>query len=169
MSANSASIVVQFGANFSSSSHLSAEIDTRPGGLNAGKTTFQPGDTVAILVYKTSDVTLSQVSASSGSISPASSPKVTVNKTDTITFANSREASIDVPALGGSLDSVQWMGNDLGTITLNGTRAIAANSGIGVANVTYSAEADVYMLTSPASINGSTDYSIVVVLVGESS
>jgi hypothetical protein len=168
MSSNNASVVVQFGSasnSSTSSSHLSAEIDTRAGGLNAGKTTFQPGDSVAILVYKTPDVTISQVEASSGSISNTGS--VNVSKVETLTFANTREASIDIPAIGGVLESVEWMGNNLGAITLTGTRAVSAISGVGVAKVVYSALADVYTLVSPSSLNGSTDYSIAAVIVGE--
>ena len=38
--------------------HLSAEIDTRPTGLNGGRNAFNPGETVYILVYKTDNVTI---------------------------------------------------------------------------------------------------------------
>jgi hypothetical protein len=50
-----ATIRVQFGnpdgSNGSDASgHLSAEVDTRPSGLNGGRSSFSPGETVYILV-----------------------------------------------------------------------------------------------------------------------
>jgi hypothetical protein len=168
MSTNNASVVVQFGSASNSStdtSHLSAEIDNRVGGLNGGKTSFQPGDSVAILVFKTNDVVISKVATSSGSIGFTSN--IVVVKEEVLTFANTRGSNISLPAIGGALQSIEWMGNDLGNIALTGTRAVCAVSGVGVAKVTYSAYADVYTLSSPSTLNGSTDYSIVAVIAGE--
>ena len=38
--------------------HLSAEIDSRPYGLNGGRTQYFPGDTCYVLVYKSANVTI---------------------------------------------------------------------------------------------------------------
>jgi hypothetical protein len=38
--------------------------------------------------------------------------------------------------------------------------------GVGVAKVTYEAQAQVYALASPASLNGETDFSILALIKG---
>lgn len=165
-----ATIVVQFGTPGDSSStagHLSAEIDSRPDGLNAGKTSFVPGDSVAILVYKTSNVTIDEVGCSSGSIRPSGT--TTVSRTEDLTFANSKTSSLSAPATGGL--TTTWLGRSLGSLSRgpDGTTVTAGSSGIAVARVTYTALAHVYTINSPASIGGETDFSVAVVIAGEAS
>ena len=50
---STATIRVSFGDGSSSvpGAHLSAEVDSRPTGLNGGKTSFQPGDSCWFLVF----------------------------------------------------------------------------------------------------------------------
>ena len=163
-------IVVQFGSpqrdGQSAAAHLSAEIDSRPDGLNGGKTSFLPGDRVGILVFKTPNVAVSAIECSSGSISTGGN--VTVTRSEELTFANSDTANLSVPASGAL--STRWMGRSLGTLSVAGdepTAVRASSRGIGVARVSFPAQADSYWLNSPATIDGLTDFSIVVVIVGE--
>ena len=160
-------IVVQFGTGTADAAaagaHLSAEIDRRENGLNGGKTSFAPGDTVHFLVYKSSNVTLENPVASAGSV--AFTGSTNVEQTQDLIFANSNEARLRVPPVGG-VTSTQWLGNNLGGITINGTQATAANKGVGVARVTYTATATTGTITSPGTLDGLNDFSIVVLIVG---
>ncbi len=164
---SNATIVVQFGNPDGSGAegHLSAEIDGRPTGLNAGKTSFAPGDSVAILVFKTGNVRITATGCSAGSISARGT--VTVTRTEDVTFADSKTGSLSVPSTGSL--SVKWLGRSLGGL-FRGADAMsitAGGKGIAVARITYQATAHVYTLYSPSSVAGETDYSIAVVIAGE--
>jgi len=158
----------QFGSasgTTSASEHLSADVDSRPTGLNAGKTSFAPGDDVYILVYKSDNVVITGTVSSAGSIAASGSASVEI--TQELTFEDSNAASLDVPAAGG-ITSVQWFGRSLGSVAVGGDKltCTASSSGVAVASVTYTATAHVYKLSTPPSINGLTDYSILVLIQG---
>jgi hypothetical protein len=162
-----ASITVSFGAGADGADvqgHLSAEVDSRIDGLNAGRTSFNAGDTVYFLVYKSDNVEYDSPITSAGSASRGGS--VSVSKTDLLTFANVNTADLSVPANGAP--SITWLGRNLGGVTLgaNQKTITAAATGVAVCNATYTASADVFALTSPASIGGSTDFSILVFIAG---
>jgi len=147
--------------------HLSAAVDTRPNGLNGqagGQTSFAPGATVAILIYRTNNVTITQTGCSAGSLSMGE--QATVNITEDIIFADEQESNISKPAI--STPTVQWFGRSLGAVTLkpDQTTLRASSQGVAVARVSYQARADVLRLTSPASINGTTDFGIAVYIAG---
>lgn len=167
-----ATIRVQFGSASAASGgepsgHLSAEIDDRPNGLNNGKNSFQPGDQVAILVYRTPNVTVDKTTSSAGSITP--SGPVTTTQTDELFFQDSIDAKLSIPAMG-AITSTVWSGNDMGALTVGSDRMSvrAATKGVGVANITYEAQADVYLLTSPDDLGGQTDFTIIVLIEGSS-
>lgn len=161
-----ASIVVQFGkdADAAAQGVLQAEVDSRAaseGGRNVTNQ-FIAGDDVYYLVYKTDNVLAEQFS-SAGSVSLVAIEDVTIE--EFITFANSNEANTSKPIK--SLGSVQWYGNNLGSVVSLGGNTIRAGSvGVGVAKVTYTAEAQVWKLSSPAQLNGEDNFSIVIVIVG---
>ena len=169
--------VVQFGTGSDdpySNLHLSAEIDDREaneGGLNGGDTDFAPGDTAVFLVYKSSTITLKSPVASAGSVSYDGT--TTVRKTEFVTFANEPEGNLDVPA--ASLGTREWIGNDLGTVTLKDETTLVLDSipeGIyaGVLKITYDATATVGRLDSGPFASAHpemTEFEIVVVVVGE--
>lgn len=169
--ADSATIVVQFGVapGSDASGHLSAEVDTREGGLNGGQSSFAPGSDVYLLAYRTANVSITDVLASAGSITQQAGISVTV--TEDLNFEDGRTASLSKPVAGASLDSVQWWGNDLGALTVQDDKMSvqAASRGVAVARVTYTVAADVFRLASPASINGQTTYPILVVVKGVAS
>ena len=168
--------IVQFGlgsgADPYADLHLSAEIDDREDGLNGGDTDFAPGDTAYFLVYKSSNITLSNPVASAGSCSDQGT--TSVNKTEFVSFANEDEGSLDVPAQ--SIISTNWIGQNLGAVALGADQtSLKLNSkpaGIfaGVLKVTYVASATVGALVSPASLNDGSaevsDFEIAVVIVG---
>jgi hypothetical protein len=164
-------IVVQFGtdtsADAAANAHLSAEIDSREDGLNGGNTRFAPGDTAYFLVYKSDNVTLSSPISSAGTVS--FNGTTSVPKEEEVVFAGTNEARLRVPAAGG-LSNVKWLGNTLGNLSVNGATGITASEGgegkAGVAKLTYTANATIGALSSPASIDGETDFSIVALIIG---
>lgn len=164
-----ATIRVQFGSpdgqGGASEGHLSAEVDARPQGLNAGKTSFSPGETVYILVYKSDNVRITETICSAGSLSAQGT--ATVSVTDELMFEDTDTASLSVPARAGLASSV-WYGRSLGALTLQGDKVTvnAASKGVGVAKVSYEALAQVYALASPASLNGEIDFSILALIKG---
>lgn len=163
----SATIRVQFGNpdGTGTNGHLSAEIDSRPVGLNGGKTTFSPGETAYLLVFKSDNVTITGAECSAGSISQQGSAVVAV--TDELMFDDVDTAQLSRPARA-TLSQSAWYGRSLGSLTLQDDRITvrAQSKGVAVAKVSYEAEAFVYALTSPPSINGETDFSILALIKG---
>ena len=88
-----ATIRVQFGNPDGSGSdgHLSAEVDTRPDGLNGGRSSFSPGETAYILVYKSDNVSITDTICSAGSLSSQGTAVVSV--TEEIMFEDAEVAA----------------------------------------------------------------------------
>lgn len=164
-----ATIRVQFGspdgAGGAAGAHLSAEVDTRPEGLNGGRSSFSPGETAYILVYKSDNVSITDTICSAGSLTAQGSAVVPV--AEELMFEDSEIATLGKPARSGLSQSV-WYGRSLGTLTLQSDKVTirAASKGVAVAKVTYDALAVVYALTSPATLNGETDFSILALIKG---
>lgn len=162
-----ATIRVQFGNPDGSEApgHLSAEVDSRPGGLNGGRTAFQPGETVYLLVYRSDNVSITDTTCSAGSLS--SQGTATVSVTEELMFEDSDTAQLSKPARS-SLSQSAWYGRSLGSISLQSDKVTvkAATKGVGVAKVTYDALALVYALSSPATLNGEADFSILALIKG---
>lgn len=162
-----ATIRVQFGSpdGAAISGHLSAEIDTRPSGMNGGRSAFNPGETVYILVYKSDNVSITDTICSAGSLSAQGSTIVT--KSEELMFEDADTASLSVPARSGIASTV-WYGRSLGNLTLQSDRVTtrASAKGVGVAKVSYDALALIYALSSPATLNGETDFSILAIIKG---
>ena len=165
-----ATIRVQFGNPDGSGSdgHLSAEVDTRPDGLNGGRTSFSPGETAYILVYKSDNVSITDTICSAGSLSAQGSAVVTV--AEELMFEDAEMAQISKPARLALSQSV-WYGRSLGGLTLLSDQVTvkAQARGVAVAKVTYDALALVYALSSPISLNGETDFSILALIKGVAS
>lgn len=162
-----ATIRVQFGNpdGTGTNGYLSAEIDTRPGGLNGGRSAFSPGETVHILVYKSDNVTITSTPCSAGSLSLQGSTVVTI--TEELMFEDADTARLSKPAQGG-IAQATWFGRSLGNLVLQQDKVTvkAQAKGVAVAKVTYDAQALVYALASPASLNGLTDFSILALIKG---
>lgn len=61
-----ASVTIGFASGADASSTFSAEVDSRENGLNAGTTSFAPGASVHLLLYKTNMITMGSPVAPSG-------------------------------------------------------------------------------------------------------
>jgi len=160
-----ATIVIDFGSAAGlPGAHLSAEIDSRPGGLNNGKTAFLPGDTVWLLVYKSANVGIQSVESSAGSINAAG--PILVSKTETLTFAKTQTATLSVPAQ--DLLACAWLGRSLGTPVLgaDGMTVAADTQGLAMLSATYAALAWPYSLSSPSNLSGLANFPITVLVQG---
>ena len=165
----SATITVQFtnpAAAAAANAHLSAEIDSRPTGLNVGKSTFIPGATAYVLVYKSANVSLLPLQSSAGSFSYTGT--VEIQHTDVLQFAGVATASLSVP-VNGAIVSYKWIGRDLGVpvVAVDGKTVTVPQSGVGMLSVTYNATATIAALVSPATVSGEVDFSILALIKGE--
>jgi hypothetical protein len=161
-----ATIRVQFGnPEGADTGHLSAEVDTRADGLNGGRSSFSPGETVYILVYKTDNVSITDTVCSAGSLSAQGSAVVAV--TEELMFEDADTASLNKPARS-SLTQTVWYGRSLGNLTVQADKVSvkAETKGVAVAKVTYDTLALIYALSSPATLNGETDFSILALIKG---
>jgi hypothetical protein len=163
-----ASLVIKFTnpeAAAASNAHLSAEVDARPTGLNAGKNTFIPGSTAHVLIYKTANVTLLPAESSAGSFNYGGTASVQL--TDELQFSGTDTATLRAPL--ASLVSYKWIGRDLGTPTLaaDGMTVTVPSAGVGILSVTYHATAIIGSLVSPTSVSGEIDFSVIVLIKGE--
>lgn len=153
----STSIVVNFstGAAAETNKILKAELDEIK---NEDKTSFIGGDAVFYGVYKENVLGFTQKN-SAGQISFVSNVERT--KVDTITFADTNTASLSFPVK--SISSVEWLGTSLGSLTYIGNSQVkATNPGCAIAKVTYKSSATIYKLQAPGTINGNSDFSIII-------
>ena len=90
-----------------------------------------------------------------------------VTVTEDLLFEEADTATLGKPARA-SLTQSAWYGRSLGTLTLQADRMTlkAANRGVGVARVSYETLAQVVALSSPATLNGETDFSILALIKG---
>lgn len=160
-----ATLLIDFnpGTGGDATGHLSAEVDSRPDGLNAGKTSFAPGDDVYFFIYASSNVTYDPPVVSAGSVTDVNDSVIT--REDDVAFANVDTASLPVPAQ--AVTTHKWLGKALGDLTLRDEMTLQADTaGVAVARVAYTAAPDTWKLSSPTSVNGETDFSILVYIAG---
>jgi hypothetical protein len=156
---------VSFGQSTGSgASYLSAELDSREDGLNAGNTQFVPGNVAWFLVHKGANVQIDGVESSAGTASLAG--QVTYVKTEEVVFEGGKTASLSMPSQG--ISGVKWLGRNLGGLVLgdDGQTVTASTEGVAVAKVSYSVMATTGSLTSPSVIDGETEFSIAVIVTG---
>lgn len=87
---------------------LKLEIDDREDGLNAGDTSFQPGDTVGFWLFRDSNVTLNTSVPISTSGGVTGSGLASKEIDEYITFSNSDSGSLGYPPSGAV--SLEWVG-----------------------------------------------------------
>ena len=82
-------------------------------------------------------------------------------------FEDADTANLGKPARTGISQTV-WYGRSLGNLSLQSDKVTvkASAKGVGVARVTYDALARVYALSSPSTLNGETDFSILALIKG---
>jgi hypothetical protein len=137
---------------------LKLEIDDREDGLNAGDTSFQPGDTVGFFLFKDSNVTVEYgPSATSGGITASGSASKDID--EYITFSNSDSGSLGYPPSGSV--SLEWQGKCLKIVGTEVTQTTAlpertrsnlkmanGSSVAGVLRARYSTTGSLYTLRS---------------------
>ena len=140
-----ASLTINFDAGKGSSQFL-VEVDDRDNGPNAGRTSFQPGDTVYLLLYASDNVSQIRSFTTSGSLSGGGS--VLVEKEEIISFAKEREASPRYPVVPGSY-SFEWYGPSA-PVSLVNNKFVATTEAFAIGKVKYRARATQYSLSGVA-------------------
>lgn len=167
--ASNATVRVQFGnPKAGENYYMSAEVDSRDpadGGLNGGVTSFLPGDKVAILVYRSANTKIDAITTSAGSASQGAVIDV-VKKDVEVMFEDTKTASLPVPCK--SISSYKWVGRNLGTpaLTSDKQNIQVPTKGVAVLNLTVVAEATTVELTSPLTVDGLSDFTILVLIQG---
>jgi len=158
-------ILIDFGdATATPTGHLSAEVDAREEGLNAGVTAFEPGDTAWVLVFYSATVSYT-VQVSAGTLT-AGTVGLSISRTETVTFADTATAVLATPAT--AITSVTWLGRALGDLSLGAdAQTLTADAaGVAIAEVVYTATADAWSLTSPLTLGGTDDFDILISIIG---
>ena len=151
MSSVTTSLLISFTPESESESAvLVAEVDSREDGLNNGDTTFRPGDPIYYLTYAGPGVSIVQQIATAGGIASVGGGNRQV--TETVTWANVRDASVSYPVAGGL--SIAWCGRNPGKAALSGSKTLRLpDAGVGVAKVTYTTAYHAWRLSGvPTSI-----------------
>jgi hypothetical protein len=137
---------------------LKLEIDDREDGLNAGDTSFSPGDTVGFFLYKDSNVTVEYgPAATSGGVTSSGSASKDID--EYITFSNSDSGSLGYPPSGSV--SLEWQGRCLKIVGTEVTQTTAlpertrsnlkmadGSSVAGILRAQYSTTGSLYTLLS---------------------
>ena len=108
-------------ADVSINNIFSAEVDGREvadGGQNPNGTSFKPGDTVAIMLFKSSNITIDQSLSSSGSLTSfgASAFSAVSEVDDFIVFESEPKQSLSYPVTGAA--TFTWLGGSLGATSV---------------------------------------------------
>lgn len=166
MAANkySASVVVNF-ANAGKKEVLIAEIDSREKGYNGGLSSFTPGvDNPVILVYATPGVNILSMDTTYGNLlyKIRGSTKIT----EYVEFTNTKESSLQYPISSGF--TYKWVGADGGSIITSGDILTIPKKSLAVAKVEYTTNFTAYTLFNiPSSLNGETEFPVIVLVEGE--
>lgn len=148
--------------------HISVMIDSRPaeeGGLNGGKTSFQPGDTVWCLVFA-HNVGVAKIAVSAGGMETRSAGPVTI--TEDLTFGGGKTATLSVPA--DAVSSLSWLGSGLGDVSLGADRVTftASWAGAGALRVVFTATpVRAVGIKLPLSLGGGVDFPVDVAVIGD--
>ncbi len=162
----SATIVVEF--NAAESGEMTAELDTREDGYNAGKSSFSAGDEPVILLRKSDNVILDLVICSLGTITQFATGFT--SETNWLTYPRTKDANTD--KIISSNFTSQWFGNNLGSVQVQGDKSViltaaGANTSVGVLKVTYDSNFIAYKLAGiPSTVNGQKEFSVLVMFVG---
>lgn len=150
----------------SDSSQMQMQVDRRADGLNSGAISFAPGETVGVLVFASPGVEVGTLKSSSGIVSVEADQAF--QHTEDLAFSSTDSAALLYPA--ESIESVAWIGNDLGVLGLETDQqtVVISEPGIGICRVTYNVKAKAFKVTTEASINDLTDYPVQLHLEGES-
>ena len=162
MSEVTASLTISFSgeATGEGSGSLSAEIDSRSGGLNNGTTTFYAGDSPGFIVYKSVNVEIVRLMSSEGSVYDVGSDLIDIE--EWLVFANSTSASLSKPPSGGvTISSIKGAGGDL---RVDGDSVVSRTPVVAVCKVKYKTKGFLYRVGGASGV-----CPVVVFIVGEES
>lgn len=134
------SLVVEFDTK-DGEGHLSLEIDSREDGLNKGDTTFYPGDSPGILMFRSSNVVIDKIVVSEGSLSSMGS--AIIDTEEWLSFANEKSASPKYPVSSGAVTDT---GGIQGDPVVSELAVTFPTPQIGVAFLKYSSLAQLFKL-----------------------
>ena len=154
-----ASIVIDIRSSSGAEGGLSAEIDSRPDGLNGGVTTFYEGDNPGILLFKTGNVVNVEGFATDGHITHVGSG--TMEVTEWVTFANTNTASASKDITGG-FTILKAKGDSLPDIKYSGTTITCSRAVLAVLQIRYTARFVKYRL-----VGAEGDAPVVVMFSGD--
>ena len=165
------SLVVSLGEGADVASLYAAEVDSREDGLNGGRTSFNPGDSIYILLFKTDNVTTLHSVASQGSLTYQGTTDFEVE--GFAEYPNENESSLSYPVPSGAVVTKQWLGNDLGNSTISNQSSILLSTDeatlgdpyVGILKYSYTAVADIYLLQDTL-IPSEPEYSILCFFQG---
>lgn len=139
------SVTIGFTKNEQTDANFSAEVDTRDNGLNEGNTSFKPGDSVGILLYK--GLTIANVKGTPTSGLLTEGALIDVEQEETISFANEDSFSARYPVNSGTA-SIEWYSTaPTVTIPTTGSAFTTANKVIAVGLLKYKTKAQVWTLS----------------------
>ncbi|ABK45054.1 hypothetical protein Mmc1_2555 [Magnetococcus marinus MC-1] len=149
-----------------SGGHLSAEVDRREEGLNRGCTSFHSCGTAHLLVNSGPETAIQGITTSTGAVLANADQSFTV--TEDVTFDGSNTATLSQPAQ--SIQSVIWLGNDLGALTLasDGMTVTSTNSSVAIARVTFTVLTRSWRLSVPSRVAGLDSFPVQVRITGQS-
>lgn len=173
MSNVTATIVVNFSDSSASGSGglLTAELDTRQDGYNAGKSSFAPGDEPVILVRKSDNVVITSVQTSLGACAYFASG--VTQEEEFLNFVNSNSANASKPITNNFVS--QWYGANLGGVKIAGNQEVKLLAappivGVGVLGITYDSAFLAYRLTGvPSMVNGKGTFNVLIAFNGTAS
>jgi hypothetical protein len=146
---------------------IATNLDNRDeDGLNPdGQPSMIPGSSPGLLVHTGPSVEVSDMESTAGTLHQ-DAIQIYQEETDLL-FDWSDTAKLSTPAR--SLDSWTWMGNDLGELTLgsDGITVTAVSSGLAIARLKFTIEAEGWRLQSPPSLGGTTTFPIHLKVTGE--
>ena len=153
-----ASIVINF-EKTDETSYLAVELDSEK---NLGKTTFRQGDDIFFKVY--SDIDYS-IDVTSGTVVQTESDTESAEIKETLSFIKTKYATVQKKVLGNSISQV-WYGSTLGDLFKSGVVSVEIDTAeaepVGVCEITYKSEYDLWRLVPPAGMPD--DYAIVILI-----
>lgn len=142
-----ASVTIGFitaASNGAINTSFQAEVDSREDGLNGGKSQFLPGDSIAILLFKGSNVSGVLGTPSAGTLAQGST--ITITKSETVTMAYSDTFNTQYPITGSY--SISWFGASSPAVTQTSETSFSSSSKqIAVGTITYQTTAQVWSLS----------------------
>jgi len=167
MSVITTSLVVDFDPG-DTGGILKAEIDARPSGYNSGLTSFVPGDSPVFLLYKTTNVTITAIETSVGSvvnIGTGIRALGDAGEEEYITFANTREGTPAYPIFSGFTS--KWLGIAGGIVTNTENKITVPTPVVAALKIGYNAQFTAYRLTGvPLLLDGESKFPVVIYISG---